>query len=225
MLIKIRNLSVMLFSVVLLLIAACKEKPESQHDKIALPKIDFWGSQPTSSLPFDFKYDPDSIIDFFYTIDNFKDNGNISELNSFNELFTDSTLFLDTDHLMARKESAYPYTGKGYFFKKLPDMGSHKVLLFMYQNREQENYLPYVELQVFDKDKNLVDKMIVAGGFTEDCTWNRSFSIDKDYRISITDTESCFNTEKEKIVDEKTVTHLYRLQENGHIAEIEKKVV
>lgn len=223
--IKLINLKLFGYAFLILLIWNCKDKPKEQHDKIVLPELEFWESQPTNTLPYSLKYDPDSIIDFFYTIDNYKNNNEISELNSFNELFTDSTLFSVKDDLLAKKELAYPYTGNGYFFKKLPDIGTHKVLLFMYENREQENYLPYVELQVFNKDKTLIDKMIVAGGFTKDCTWNRSFSIDKNYRISITDTESCFNAEKEKVVDEKTVTHQYGLQENGHIMNIEKKLV
>ncbi len=225
MLIKIRNLNILFFSFVFLLMINCKDKPNLQHEKIVLPKINFWESQPSSSLPFEFKYHPDSIMDFFYTIENYKSTGKIAAQNSFNTLFSDATLFRVSDDLMAKDENGYPYKGNAYFFKKLPDFHNHKIMLFTYENSNQEYYLPYMELQTFDKDKLLIDKMIVAGGFAKDCSWNRSFSIDKNFTLTVTDTESCFDTEKEDIVDEKTIVWKYQIQENGRILEIKEKAL
>jgi hypothetical protein len=131
-----------------------------------------------------------------------------------NVLFVDSTVlfppFLYTDH---------PNNIQGRFYRRLPNVGSYRVLLFIYFNTEWlsdgMNKSTTVELQVFNINNQIVDKMIIADGVEGDCSWHRSFEIGRDYYVNIKNRFSCFETN-----DTIELNQVFKINENGNIVEI-----
>lgn len=135
-----------------------------------------------------------------------------------NALFSDSTIlhppFLYTDH---------PNDLKGQFYKRLPDVGNHRVLLFVYFNGEWVpdgmNKSTTVELQIFDTNNRLIDKMIIADGVEGNCSWYRTFEVDEDYKINIKNKFSCIETN-----ETKDLNQMFIINENGSIVEMFKLI-
>ncbi|HBK71879.1 MAG TPA: hypothetical protein DDZ39_09540 [Flavobacteriaceae bacterium] len=197
---------------------ACKEQKKIDNNltEESLLTTD-WKTIDIQKLPFEFNYKYDSILDYYYTLDYFSKRKLINTGSELNQFFSDSTSFFPKEDLMITESKNYPYIGKGYFYKRLPDVNNNKVLVFIYQNIQEEETLPYFEMQTFNKNNKAIDKLIIAGGINFDCSWDRKFSIDEDYTITITDKEACFDMEDEKEIGKRTINTQYQIKEDGSI--------
>ncbi|RPD90751.1 hypothetical protein EGM88_15485 [Aureibaculum marinum] len=209
--------SIVLSLIVILTFKACKKQVQSDNNPKDLISINDFDSIAIQELPFSFAFNKDSIMDYHYTLEAFEKNNKIDKNEKLNTYFSDSTTFLIDENLLITDSKNYPYKGKGYFYLRLPDINNIKVLIFTYQNSEEPETLPYFELQTFDENTNVIDKLILAGGINYDCSWDRQFKIDKDYNIYLTDKESCFNPENEKQILKRTIQTQCKVDENGKI--------
>jgi len=205
-------------TIIILSLTACKKQKTTDNN---LTKetvlITNWETVNIQKLPFEFNYKYDSILDYYYTLDYFSSKKLIDTSSKLNYYFSDSTSFFPKEDLMIIESKNYPYIGKGYFHKRLPDVNNNKVLVFIYQNTTEEETLPYFELQTFNKNNEAIDKLIIAGGINFDCSWDRKFSIDEDYTITITDKEACFDMEDEKEIGKRIINTQYQIKEDGSI--------
>ena len=177
-----------------------------------------WDNIPIKKLPYKFSYVYDSIAE----IKQMSHIKNILETEtSINSLFSDNTIFKIKDSLFA-KNGAYPYKGKGFFYERLPDKDNNKVILFVYENREQDYNLPYFELQIIDDDNDTKDKLIVVGAITYECGWNRNFIINKDYIVTVNDIEYCYDIENDKEIERREFSNRYKLTKEGMFKIIKK---
>jgi hypothetical protein len=115
-------------------------------------------------------------------------------------------------------ENGHPSKKKGSFFKRLPDVGENKLVLFVYHDPEAQGQQPTLELQLFDKKNRITDKMIVADAIIgEDCKWYRSFTYSKDTLLTLIDTDNCHNLDKGVKSFPRSVTFLYKIKHTGNI--------
>ena len=177
---------------------------------------------PITKLPYSFKYIYDSISTQSKSIDSFLKKKLINKESKLNNLFSDSTSFSSKETLNIVKYINFPYSGNAYFFKKLPNLNEIKLLLFIYENKNHDYNLPYFELQTFNKENKNIDKLIVAGAREYECSWDRSFSIDKNYLITISNIESCYDIEEEKKIDKKEYLIQYKINKKGLFKIIKK---
>ncbi len=174
-----------------------------------------WDTVSIKKLPYRYSYDYND--DFLFAlIDSLKQKDIINEKSVLNTLFSNKTKFKMSETLYPKEELAYPYQGKAYFYKRLPDHNQCKVLLFIYSNKEQDYYLPYFELQTIDSRDKVVDKLIVVGGRSYECSWDRSFEIDENYTIKIIDKQSCYDLEEEKEVEHMEYVNEYKIDRYGY---------
>ncbi|MDY7394253.1 hypothetical protein UMM65_03300 [Aureibaculum sp. 2210JD6-5] len=212
--------SILTTLIIIITFTACKNKKETDTKVEDLISINDFDSIAIQKLPYAFAFDKDSILDYHYTLEAFEQNGKIDKNAKLNTYFSDSTAFLKDEDLMITESKNYPYIGEGYFYTRLPNINDIKVLIFTYHNTEEPETLPYFELQTFNENNKVVDKLILAGGINYDCSWDRQFSIDKDYNIIIIDNESCFDPEDEKQILTKTVQTQYKIGNDGQIEQL-----
>lgn len=217
--------SILLIVVAFIAFTACKKQNNANTKVKDLISINDFDSIAVQELPYAFVFDKDSILDYHYTLEAFESSNKIDKNAKLNTYFSDSTTFLNDEELMIMESKNYPFIGEGYFYTRLPDINNLKVLVFTYQNIEEPETLPYFELQTFDENHKVIDKLILAGGINYDCSWDRQFSIDKNYNIIIIDNESCFDPEDEKQVLTKTFKNTYKVENDGVIAVVEKLVL
>ncbi len=222
MLKNIFKISLLIF---ILNLTACKKQIATEKNLPEITTVIDWKAIPVQKLPFSYYYKYDSILDYYYTLDYFSKRKLIDTTSELNQYFSDSTSFLPEEDLMIIESKNYPYVGKGYFHKRLPDVNKHKVLVFIYQNTQEEETLPYFELQTFNEDNLVIDKIIIIGGINDDCSWDRQFSIDENYIISITDKEACYDIEDEKEIGKRILNTQYQIKEDGSIVALENKAV
>ncbi|QCX38773.1 hypothetical protein FF125_10125 [Aureibaculum algae] len=203
--------------IVLLFFAACKKQNKLDPKVKDLISLNDFDSISVQELPFSFAFDKDSILDYHYTLESFERRNLIDKNAKLNTYFSDSTTFLNSENLFITDSENYPYIGEGYFYTRLPNINEIKVLVFTYQNTDEQETLPYFELQTIDENNKVIDKLILAGGINYDCSWDRQFSIDETYTINIIDNESCFDPEDEKQILTKTVKTAYKVDNDGHI--------
>ena len=222
MLKNIFQISLLIF---ILNLIACKKQRATDKTLPDVTTATNWEAVSVQKLPFEFNYKYDSILDYYYTLDYFSKRKLIDTATKLNHYFSDSTSFLPKENLFITESKNYPYVGKGYFHKRLPDVNKHKVLIFIYQNTQEEETLPYFELQTFNEENLVVDKIIIAGGINYDCSWDRKFSIDESYLITITDKEACYDIEDEKEIGKRLYNTQYQIKEDGSIKVLEKEAV
>jgi len=222
MLKNIFQISLLIF---ILNLIACKKQIATDKTLPDVTTATNWEAVSVQKLPFEFNYKYDSILDYYYTLDYFSKRKLIDTATKLNHYFSDSTSFLPKENLFITESKNYPYVGKGYFHKRLPDVNKHKVLIFIYQNTQEEETLPYFELQTFNEENLVVDKIIIAGGINYDCSWDRKFSIDESYLITITDKEACYDIEDEKEIGKRLYNTQYQIKEDGSIKVLEKEAV
>ncbi len=211
--------------VFILNLTACKKQTATEETLPEVTTAIEWEAVSIQKLPFSFNFKYDSILDYYYTLDYFSKRKLIDTSSKLNHYFSDSTSFLPKEDLFITESKNYPYLGKGYFHKRLPDINKHKVMVFIYQNTQEEETLPYFELQTFNNENHVIDKIIIAGGINDDCSWDRKFSIDKNYIITITDKEACYDIEDEKEIGKRTLKTQYQIKEDGSIIVFEEEVV
>jgi len=202
---------------IIIVLTACKKQKNTDNSLKELTTITDWKTVDIQQLPFEFSYNYDSIIDYYYTLSYFSERKLIDNDAYLNQYFSDSTSFLPNENLFITESTNYPYIGKGFFFKRLPDVNKHKVLIFIYQNLQEEETLPYFELQIFNENNDLVDKIIIVGGINYDCSWDRKFNIDTNYKLTVIDKEACYDIEDEKEIGKRIINTQYQIKENGSI--------
>ena len=217
--------SIITLILVALTFTACKNKIDTETKDNDLTSLNDFDSIAIQQLPYSFAFDKDSILDYFYTLEAFESGNKIIKDSKLNTYFSDSTSFLDTENLFITDSKNYPYVGEGYFFKRLPNINTIKVLVFTYQNTKEAETLPYFEIQTFDENHKVIDKLILAGGINYDCSWDRQFAIDTNYTITIIDNESCFDPENEEQILTKTFENSYKINNEGVIETVEKTVL
>ena len=203
--------------VIVLTFTACKKQKKLDTKVKDLISINDFDSISIQKLPYAFAFDKDSVLDYHYTLEAFERRNKIDKNAKLNTYFSDSTTFLDNENLFITDSKNYPYIGEGYFYARLQNINDIKVLIFTYQNTEEAETLPYFEIQTVDESHKIIDKLIIAGGINYDCSWDRKYSIDKDYNITIIDNESCFDPEDEKQILTKTMLTKYKIGNDGHI--------
>ena len=152
-----------------------------------------------------------------YTLKNFFNDNHVvyDENNSLNSLFQPNTpLNSMVDH---RK----PYTGEAKFFKEIHLDKNLKILLFAYLDPdEQDSYLNLftIEMQIFDKNYNFIDKMIVVDGALAECSINKRIRLYKNRNFEIIENEICLDIEEnDRLLSEQTKVTYYYIDKNGKI--------
>lgn len=184
-------------------IAACKSNGQDK-------RADLLATVVSETLPYHYSY-PENIGDV-YTLNDFLKNENYKSYPRLDSVFSPGTALT-----MREKQYGHPYTGKARFFKRLPDVQGKKVLLFAYWDQQTDYKLPTIELQTFDEHLKVIDKMIVVDGTNYECSWNRSFTLSKDYALTIKDEDVCWDVENDKKASDKTSVHDYMLGPDGKI--------
>lgn len=215
----LKNSIIPIFIIVLIFIG-CKKQNERDTKLKDLISINDFDSIAVQQLPYAFIFNKDSVLDYHYTLEAFENHNRIDKNAKLNTYFSDSTTFLHDENLFITDSKNYPYIGKGYFYTRLPNINDIKVLIFTYQNTEEPETLPYFEIQTFDENNRFIDKLIIAGGINYDCSWDRQYAIDREYKITIIDNESCFNPEDEKQVLRKTIQTEYKVNNEGFIEKL-----
>jgi|GEM_PF-3599832 len=175
-----------------------------------------WGSVKTEPLPFIYNYPIDSVS----SVNGFFEYEKTPRLHQqINQLFSPLT---PLNHYVF--QNGHPSKDKGSFFKRLPDIGENKLVLFVYQDAEAQGQLPTIQLQVFDNKNQITDKMIVADAVNhEDCEWYRSFTYSKDTLLTLIDTDNCYNLDNEIKSPPRSITFLYKIKPTGKIVRYFKK--
>lgn len=152
-----------------------------------------------------------------YTLKNFFNDNHVvyDENNSLNSLFQPNTpLNSMVDH---RK----PYTGEAKFFKEIHLDKNLKILLFAYLDIDyQDSYLNLftIEMQIFDKNYNFIDKMIVVDGALAECSINKRIRLYKNRNFEIIENEICLDIEEnDRLLSEQTKVTYYYIDKNGKI--------
>lgn len=147
--------------------------------------------------------------------DFFADNNQIyDEKNPLNALFDPNT------PLLSMVKHRKPYTGEAILFKKLPLDNKLNVYLFAYWDRnDQDSYynLPSLELQIFDKNNQLISKMIVVDGAQAECSINKRTRIYKNKKLEIIESEYCIDIETDKLMTEQHKVSYYLIDNMGNI--------
>lgn len=176
-----------------------------------------WDNVKVEPLPFVYNYPIDSVS----SVDGFFEYEKMPRLHQeVNQLFSPLT---PLGHYVF--QNGHPSKDKASFFKRLPDIGENKLILFVYQDSEAQGQFPTVELQLFDKHNQITDKMIVADGVNhEGCKWYRSFTYSKDTLLTLIDTDNCYNLDKVIKSPPRSIIFLYKIHSKGKIVRYFKKV-
>ncbi len=152
-----------------------------------------------------------------YTLkDFFNDNQAVYDENhSLNSLFQSNTPL--NGMIIHRKI----YTGEAKFFKEIHLDKNLKVLLFAYEDRDsQDSYLNLftIEMQIFDRNYNFIDKIIVVDGALGECSFEKRFRLYKNRNFEIIESENCLDIENnDRLLSEQTKITYFYIDENGRI--------
>ena len=111
------------------------------------------------------------------------------------------------------------------FYKRLPDIGGNKVVIFSYQSAFS-HYMEYptFELQTFDKSNICIDKVIIALGLFDECVWRRSVIFNENYLIILKDSLVCYDSDSDENENDNVIVmcqsedvHSYKINNNGFI--------
>ena len=152
-----------------------------------------------------------------YTLKNFFNDNHVvyDENNSSNSLFQPNT------PLNSMVNHRKPYTGEAKFFKEIHLDKNLKILLFAYLDPdEQDSYLNLftIEMQIFDKNYNFIDKMIVVDGALAECSINKRIRLYINRNFEIIETQKCLDIEEnDRLLSEQTKVTYYYIDKNGKI--------
>ena len=152
-----------------------------------------------------------------YTLKNFFNDNHVvyDENNSLNSLFQPNT------PLNSMVNHRKPYTGEAKFFKEIHLDKNLKILLFAYLDIDyQDSYLNLftIEMQIFDKNYNFIDKMIVVDGALAECSINKRIRLYKNRNFEIIENEICLDIEEnDRLLSEQTKVTYYYIDKNGKI--------
>ena len=152
-----------------------------------------------------------------YTLKNFFNDNHVvyDENNSLNSLFQPNT------PLNSMVNHRKPYTGEAKFFKEIHLDKNLKILLFAYLDPdEQDSYLNLftIEMQIFDKNYNFIDKMIVVDGALAECSINKRIRLYKNRNFEIIENEICLDIEEnDRLLSAQTKVTYYYIDKNGKI--------
>ena len=152
-----------------------------------------------------------------YTLKNFFNDNHVvyDENNSLNSLFQPNT------PLNSMVNHRKPYTGEAKFFKEIHLDKNLKILLFAYLDPdEQDSYLNLftIEMQIFDRNYNFIDKIIVVDGALAECSINKRIRLYKNRNFEIIENEICLDIEEnDRLLSEQTKVTYYYIDKNGKI--------
>ena len=173
------------------------------------------------SLPFCFKkvekdvsYHYYDDIDFFLSYYKLKKSLN-KEVNA---LFHKGTIdFITNEEVLI----AYPYYQESedsppFAVKKIQINDSITTVLYGYI-RVNEYSVPRIELQTFDKQGNYIDSIILYYRLADECSSERTFCIDKNFKIKIQTEFGCTAIEKDDEDFNFEQTDTFKITETGKI--------
>ena len=173
------------------------------------------------SLPFCFKkvekdvsYHYYDDIDFFLSYHKLKKSLN-KEVNA---LFHKGTIdFITNEEVLI----AYPYYQESedsppFAVKKIQINDSITTVLYGYI-RVNEYSVPRIELQTFDKQGNYIDSIILYYRLADECSGERTFCIDKNFKIKIQTEFGCTAIEKDDEDFNFEQTDTFKITETGKI--------
>lgn len=118
------------------------------------------------------------------------------------------------------------YTGSGLdstirFYKRLPNVGECKVVMFAYRNQDDFASYPAFELQTFDAEDHFVDRLVVASSTWGERSWRRSFVCDENYMITVSDNITVLEiddglNENPEIIYARTTEQTYKVNKDGY---------
>ena len=173
------------------------------------------------SLPFCFKkvekdvsYHYYDDIDFFLSYHKLKKSLN-KEVNA---LFHKGTIDFITNEVVL---IAYPYyqereDSPPFAVKKIQINDSITTVLYGYI-RINEYSVPRIELQTFDKQGNYIDSIILYYRLADECSGERTFCIDKNFKIKIQTEFGCTAIEKDDEDFNFEQTDTFKITETGKI--------
>ena len=173
------------------------------------------------SLPFclkkvekDVSYHYYDDIDFFLSYYKLKKSLN-KEVNA---LFHKGTIdFITNEEVLI----AYPYYQESedsppFAVKKIQINDSITAVLYGYI-QVNEYSLPRIELQTFDKQGNYIDSIILYYRLADECSGERTFCIDKNFKIKIQTEFGCTAIEKDDEDFNFEQTDTFKITETGKI--------
>ena len=173
------------------------------------------------SLPFclkkvekDVSYHYYDDIDFFLSYYKLKKSLN-KEVNA---LFHKGTIdFITNEEVLI----AYPYYQESedsppFAVKKIQINDSITAVLYGYI-RVNEYSVPRIELQTFDKQGNYIDSIILYYRLADECSSERTFCIDKNFKIKIQTEFGCTAIEKDDEDFNFEQTDTFKITETGKI--------
>ena len=173
------------------------------------------------SLPFclkkvekDVSYHYYDDIDFFLSYHKLKKSLN-KEVNA---LFHKGTIdFITNEEVLI----AYPYYQESedsppFAVKKIQINDSITTVLYGYI-RVNEYSVPRIELQTFDKQGNYIDSIILYYRLADECSGERTFCIDKNFKIKIQTEFGCTAIEKDDEDFNFEQTDTFKITETGKI--------
>ena len=171
----------------------------------------------SNKILYEFKEYSSKVSSPEYTLKNFFNDNHVvyDENNSLNSLFQPNT------PLNSMVNHRKPYTGEAKFFKEIHLDKNLKILLFAYLDPdEQDSYLNLftIEMQIFDKNYNFIDKMIVVDGALAECSINKRIRLYKNRNFEIIENEICLDIEEnDRLLSEQTKVTYYYIDKNGKI--------
>ena len=171
----------------------------------------------SNKILYEFKEYSSKVSSPEYTLKNFFNDNHVvyDENNSLNSLFQPNT------PLNSMVNHRKPYTGEAKFFKEIHLDKNLKILLFAYLDPdEQDSYLNLftIEMQIFDKNYNFIDKIIVVDGALAECSINKRIRLYKNRNFEIIEKEKCLDIEEnDRLLSEQTKVTYYYIDKNGKI--------
>ena len=171
----------------------------------------------SNKILYEFKEYSSKVSSPEYTLKNFFNDNHVvyDENNSLNSLFQPNTPL--NSMVIHRK----PYQGEAKFFKEIHLDKNLKILLFAYLDPdEQDSYLNLftIEMQIFDRNYNFIDKIIVVDGALAECSINKRIRLYKNRNFEIIEKEICLDIEEnDRLLSEQTKVTYYYIDKNGEI--------
>ena len=197
------------------------KKTEKEEFTITNSKKIFFDDLEEVSLPFclkkvekDVSYHYYDDIDFFLSYYKLKKSLN-KEVNA---LFHKGTIdFITNEEVLI----AYPYYQESedsppFAVKKIQINDSITTVLYGYI-RVNEYSVPRIELQTFDKQGNYIDSIILYYRLADECSSERTFCIDKNFKIKIQTEFGCTAIEKDDEDFNFEQTDTFKITETGKI--------
>ncbi len=171
----------------------------------------------SNKILYEFKEYSSKVSSPEYTLKNFFNDNHVvyDENNPLNSLFQPNT------PLNSMVNHRKPYTGEAKFFKEIHLDKNLKILLFAYLDIDyQDSYLNLftIEMQIFDRNYNFIDKIIVVDGALAECSINKRIRLYKNRNFEIIEKEICLDIEEnDRLLSEQTKVTYYYIDKNGEI--------